>query len=87
LPDGEKHLERHDIHGAHLLTSGTGDTGPGSVIFEELLLKSQDHLPGQISDQERRIPVGGGTSGDAGAAIETVMKITCMINIFPKILA
>jgi hypothetical protein len=30
--------------------------------------------------------MGGGTSGDAGAAIETVMEIAGRIDIFPKIL-
>jgi hypothetical protein len=49
--------------------------------LKELLLQSQDHLPGQISDQERRIPMGGRTSGYAGAAVETVMEITRVIDI------
>jgi hypothetical protein len=31
--------------------------------------------------------MGGRTSGDAGAAIETVMEITGIINIFPEIFA
>jgi ribosomal protein S5 len=30
--------------------------------------------------------MGGGTSGDAGAAIETVMKIAGIVDILPKIL-
>jgi hypothetical protein len=31
--------------------------------------------------------MGGRTSGYAGAAVETVMEITCIVDIFPEILA